>query len=139
MTSGHDATAPIKVCQREDSTANAGENTDLLQLPGFGLPYDDWGEDTEAYAQSISAVMDWAHDVTTIRERCMLFFIDGISDKPDWTRKVHDENVVSRWRQEAKELDWDKCVEGGDFSDWMFAYVSCRHENRLTNSRFVVY
>ncbi|KAJ4333478.1 hypothetical protein N0V87_007588 [Didymella glomerata] len=114
MTSGHDATAPIK-------------------LPGFGLPYDDWGEDTEAYAQSISAVMDWAHDVTTIRERCMLFFIDGISDKPDWTRKVHDENVVSRWRQEAKELDWDKCVEGGDFSDRMFAYCieELRHKADL--------
>jgi hypothetical protein len=110
-------------------------NTDLLQLPGFGLPYDDWGEDPEEYAQSISAVMNWAHDVTTIRERCMLCFIDSISDKPDWTRKVHDEKIVSRWKQEAKDLDWDKCVEGGDFSDKMFAYVSCRHGKKSQTHR----
>lgn len=69
----------------------------------------------------------------------MLFFIDSISDKPDWTRKVHDENIVTRWRQEAKELDWDQCVEGGDFSNKMFAYVSRRYWNWLPNSRFVVH
>lgn len=113
--------------------------TDLPQLPGFGLPYDDWGEDPADYAKSLSAVMSWAHDVTTTRERCMLFFIDSISDKPDWTRKVHDENIVTRWRQEAKELDWDQCVEGGDFSNKMFAYVSRRYWNWLPNSRFVVH
>ncbi|KAF3047778.1 hypothetical protein E8E12_011658 [Didymella heteroderae] len=99
-----------------------------IKLPGFGLPYDGWGEDSEHYAQSISAVMNWAHDVTTIRERCMLFFIDSISDKPDWTRKVCDDEIVSKWKQEAKELDWNMCVEGGDFSDKMFAY--CMEELR---------
>ena len=125
---------PAKILGRQ-----CRRNTDLLQLPGFGLPHDDWGEDPEEYAQSISAVMNWAHDVTTIRERCMLFFIDSISDKPDWTRKVYDENVVSRWRQEAKDLDWDKCVEGGDFSDKMFAHVSCRHGNRITHSHSLVH
>lgn len=107
--------------------------TNFVQLPGFGLPYDDWGEDPEHYAQSVSAVMNWAHDVTTIRERCMLFFIDSISDKTDWTRKVHDEDIVSKWRQEAKELDWDKCVQGGDFSDKMFAYVGSTYRNRVTD------
>ncbi|KAF1929857.1 uncharacterized protein M421DRAFT_60135 [Didymella exigua CBS 183.55] len=66
--------------------------------------------------------MNWAHDVTTIRERCMLSFIDSISDKPEWTRKVHDEEIVSKWRQETKELDWAGVVQGGDFSDEMFAY-----------------
>lgn len=68
-------------------------------------------------------MVDWAHDVMTIRERCMLFFIDSISDKPEWTRKVHDVEIVSKWRQEARELDWSKVVSGGDFSDKMFAYV----------------
>lgn len=97
------------------------------------MPYDDWGQDPEDYAQSISAVMNWAHDVTTIRERCMLFFVDSISDKPEWTRKIHDEGIVSRWRQEAKGLDWTKVVEGGDFSDKMFAYVGRAHTDHVTN------
>ena len=61
----------------------------------------------------------------------MLFFIDSISDKPDWTRKVHDEHIVSKWRQEAKELDWNDCTAGGDFSDKMFAYVCCTYRERV--------
>ena len=101
------------------------------QLPGFGLPYDDWGQDPEDYAQSISAVMNWAHEVTTIRERCMLFLIDSLSDKPEWTRKVRDEDIVSKWKQEVKELDWSKVVEGGDFSDNMFAYVGQAHSDHI--------
>jgi hypothetical protein len=68
--------------------------------------------------------MDWSHEVITIRERCMLFFVDRISDKPDWIRKVHDEEVVAKWKQEAKELDWTKVFEHGDMTDDMFNYVS---------------
>jgi hypothetical protein len=72
----------------------------------------------------LSAVMDWRHAVMTVRERCMLFFVDQISDKPDWTRKVHDEEIVANWRREVKELDWTKAgIEGGDMSDKMFTYV----------------
>ncbi|KAF9692477.1 hypothetical protein EKO04_009621 [Ascochyta lentis] len=88
-----------------------------VQLPGFGLPYDDWGKDSENYAKKLSAVMSWSHAVLTIRERCMLFFIDQISDKPGWTRKVYDEDIVAKWKQEAKELDWTQVIEGGDCID----------------------
>ncbi|KAF2624297.1 hypothetical protein BU25DRAFT_374116 [Macroventuria anomochaeta] len=93
-----------------------------IKLPGFGLPYDGWEQDSEDYAQALSTVMDWTHPVMTIRERCMLFFVDRISDKPDWTRKVHDEEIVAKWKQEAKELDWTKIIEGGDMTDKMLNY-----------------
>lgn len=53
----------------------------------------------------------------------MLFFVDQISDKPDWTRKVRDEAIVAKWKQEARDMDWSKVIEGGDMSDQMLAYV----------------
>lgn len=54
----------------------------------------------------------------------MLFFVDQISDKSDWTRKIRDEEIVAKWKQEAKDMDWSKFIEGGDMSDQMLTYVS---------------
>jgi hypothetical protein len=72
----------------------------------------------------LSAVMHWSHAVTSIRERCMLFFVDKISDKPGWTQKVHDESIVANWRREAKEVNWTQAgIEGGDMTDKMLSYV----------------
>jgi hypothetical protein len=97
-----------------------------VQLPGFGLPYNDWGPDTNfGMAELLSAVVGWNHDLMTVRERCMLFFVNSITDKPEWYRKVHDEEIVAKWEQEAKALDWGKVgFEHGDMSTKMFEYVS---------------
>ena len=55
----------------------------------------------------------------------MLFFVNNITDKPDWERKVHETDVIAKWRQEAKSLNWDEAgLPGGDTSDLMFEYVS---------------
>lgn len=96
----------------------------LYQLPGFGLHYQNWGPDPKQYAKKLSAVVSWTHAVMTVRERCMLFFVDQISDKPDWTRKIHDEGIVAKWKQEVRDMDWSKVIEGGDMSEQMVAFVS---------------
>jgi hypothetical protein len=36
------------------------------------------------------------------------FLINSITDKSEWYRKVHDEDIVAKWKQEAKEMDWSK-------------------------------
>ncbi len=55
----------------------------------------------------------------------MLFFMNDITDKPDWQRKVHDPNIVAKWRDEINQLDWDaKVIDHGDMSANMFDYVS---------------
>jgi hypothetical protein len=99
------------------------------QLPGYGLRYDHFGDDAgaEDLAASLSAVMQWTHDVLTIRERCMLYVIDRLTDKVEWERKVNDEEVVAKWRQEAMELDWARVgIQNGDMTDDMFKYVCMR-------------
>ena len=61
----------------------------------------------------------------TLRERCMLAFINLITDKPDWHHKVFDNEILAKWNAEAMELDWKKAgVLHGDFSGDMFNYVS---------------
>jgi hypothetical protein len=61
----------------------------------------------------------------TVRERCMLFFINSITDKPDWYTKVHNREIVAKWEHEAKALDWGRIgFEHGSMSTKMFEYVS---------------
>lgn len=36
----------------------------------------------------------------TLREKGMLEFVDVIIDKPRWCEKVHNEDIVARWRNE---------------------------------------
>ena len=48
----------------------------------------------------------------------MTYLINTITDKPEWDRKVFDEEIVNRWRNEALFPDT------GNFSEKMFDYVS---------------
>jgi hypothetical protein len=41
-------------------------------------------------AELLSAVAGWNHGLMTVRERCILFFVNSITDKSEWYRKVHD-------------------------------------------------
>ena len=62
-------------------------------------------------------IMDHRLKLTTLCELTMLQIMNLITDKPDWHVKVHDENIVKKWRDEATAsgrnitpnmLDW--CV-----------------------------
>ena len=68
--------------------------------------------------------MSWYYEGSTLRELCMLAFMNEITDKPSWHTKVFDEVIVAKWKEEALEFDWDSIVEFGDFTEAMFEYVS---------------
>ncbi|KAF1845864.1 uncharacterized protein K460DRAFT_406097 [Cucurbitaria berberidis CBS 394.84] len=96
---------------------------DQIKLPGFGLPLDESSDDPYGSAECLSAVIDWRHDVFTVREKCMLFFVNKITDKPDWQRKVQDPAIIAKWKQEVNDLDWTTVVDkNGDMSTKMFEY-----------------
>ena len=72
-----------------------------------------------------TALLDWQDQFQTIRERCMLSFVDMITDKPDWHKKVFDETIIAKWKNEALHADWVALgIENGDFTEKMFDYVS---------------
>ena len=97
-------------------------------LPGFGLPVrflPEWTRPSESkkpavrFPHAISDVV--ASSGVTIRERRMLQFIDSISDKPEWDRKVFEDEIVGEWKVEAcrrvEDLDDDY------LSEKMFEFV----------------
>ncbi|KAJ9639436.1 hypothetical protein H2199_006469 [Coniosporium tulheliwenetii] len=102
-----------------------------IKLPGFGLPLTDmpveWRPDSADRMRFPNALMDWVAKGVTVRERIMLEFINLITDKPDWDRKVFDEDIVRNWRQEA-------LVDGANFSEKMFEF--CVLELRDKAKRF---
>ena len=83
-----------------------------IKLPGFGLPINEGGPSD----RFPNAVMDWGATPITVRERTMMSMMNSITDKPEWDRKVFEDDIVSKWRQEAlgtedmdvteKMLDW---------------------------------
>lgn len=85
------------------STALAESKNDL---PGFGKPLKflpKWEPQTKSTEERFPhAICDFVASAgVTLRERRMLEFIDKISDKPEWHRKVHDETIAAKWKEEA--------------------------------------
>jgi hypothetical protein len=89
------------------------------KLPGFGLPVDYMPNWKERFPHAIAD--NQTTKAITFRERRMLNFINQITDKPEWDRKVFDEDIVSKWREEAsKELEEENDVI---LSEQMFDFV----------------
>ncbi|KAI1127606.1 hypothetical protein F5Y10DRAFT_278054 [Nemania abortiva] len=82
-----------------------------LKLPGFGMALDghlDFGKGYFLHALSER----FESNGLKLREVRMMEFMNQITDKPEWDRKVFDEEIISAWRQEAmgpgaQEMDLD--------------------------------
>ncbi|KAG8422980.1 hypothetical protein J3459_009899 [Metarhizium acridum] len=46
----------------------------------------------------------------------MLKFMEDITNKPEWWRKVRDPNIAARWKQEVLGLNWAEYRKHGDFT-----------------------
>ncbi|KAJ3502518.1 hypothetical protein NMY22_g18557 [Coprinellus aureogranulatus] len=60
-------------------------------------------EGAEPPAEKDTLSMCWSSRVNTItlREVTMLGFMNAVTDKPEWTKKVFDEEIVKKWKAEA--------------------------------------
>jgi hypothetical protein len=99
-------TLPIRALstQQDDHVVDSGVVEPLAiepnVFPGFGQPIQYMPKDEDRFRHAIED--EWvASKGVTVRERRMLEFIDTISDKPEWDRKVFDEAIVSTWKEEA--------------------------------------
>jgi hypothetical protein len=108
-------------------SSEASQRTEpRICLPGFGMKVNERSQrswDTSAnpnqpWKRSYDFV-DWTCEAVTLREISMLKFIEAITNKPEWRRKVYDEEIVRKWKGECVGVD-EKA-----FSERMFDCVSC--------------
>ena len=100
------------------SPSTVSPGTTPLCVPGFGMPVD---KDVNPTFPS-ALLADWWTFGVTVREKRMMAFINEVTDKPEWERKVFDEGIVAKWREEAsarpEELNGDVVL-----SNEMFNFV----------------
>jgi hypothetical protein len=80
---------------------NSGINP--LTVPGFGLPIDfmlKWDRETGTGNYFRHGINDFRGDRFTVRELSMLQFMEVITEKPDWHKKVFNETIVKKWQDE---------------------------------------
>ncbi|KAI3338434.1 hypothetical protein F4824DRAFT_80710 [Ustulina deusta] len=78
-------------------------DTSRLELPGFGKPLTQLSQQREG-KYFMHALWDaWRFESAglKLREVRMMEFMNQITDKPEWDRKVFDEEIVNTWRKEA--------------------------------------
>ncbi|EME38963.1 hypothetical protein DOTSEDRAFT_75612 [Dothistroma septosporum NZE10] len=106
--------------------ANKGRNkpdTDLLGLtsPLNSIADHSWPGYDGTRPRFPNALSDWSATPLMLRERMMIAFMAQITDKPEWTRKIFDGEIVGKWRREAIEQSRDEEPEKA-FGQKMFAY-----------------
>ncbi|KIW04027.1 uncharacterized protein PV09_04850 [Verruconis gallopava] len=126
----------IQGLSKDGDTAGSNNNGNQLKLPGFGLPIDflpRWNRHDEEWERFPHGIADpMASDGVTVRERRMLEFVNQITDKPEWERKVFDDAIVEKWRAEACKYHED--IEDEFLSEEMFKH--CLAELREKAERF---
>ena len=101
--------------------AHANKWRSRMAFPGLGLPIKfssklDDDEEAETLNPLFYDVARVTSGLLPVREVAMMVIMDKLSDKPDWHIKVFDDDIVSKWRQEAlaypdEEL-WNAATEG---------------------------
>ncbi|KAI6900471.1 hypothetical protein KC318_g8352 [Hortaea werneckii] len=68
----------------------------------------------------------WHGTPATLRERDTIAVLDKLTDKPDWERKVYDDGILGKWREECKQMGEFMRIagRGEGFSDAMFDYCA---------------
>ncbi|KJK87875.1 hypothetical protein H633G_08295 [Metarhizium anisopliae BRIP 53284] len=91
-----------------------------IKLPGFGLPVDVLPDAEHRFPVLVgNSKIDFKANTLTIRELCMMQFIEEITNKSDWWVKVHDAEIAARWKAEALEMNWAAFLKYADFTPAM--------------------
>ncbi|KAI7542407.1 hypothetical protein KC331_g8000 [Hortaea werneckii] len=70
--------------------------------------------------------LQWCGTPAMLRERAMMAVLNKLTDKPDWERKVYDDGILGKWREESRRFGESMRLSGPDdgFSDAMFDYCA---------------
>lgn len=88
---------------------------DVLTVPGFGnIPLEFELQPPDRFTHGMN---EWVQSPNlTARELAMLALMNMLTDKLNWHKDVFDDNVISKWREEALTMDlisskaWEWCL-----------------------------
>ncbi|KAF8630929.1 hypothetical protein AX17_005286 [Amanita inopinata Kibby_2008] len=96
-------------------SSTGAPNAPNIQLPGFNLPLSDsrrLASNGELFPSALNATDieggSIALPLKTLREFTMMRFMNQITDKVDWHKKIFNDDIVAKWKTEAlenKEVD----------------------------------
>ncbi|KAK1523930.1 uncharacterized protein CCOS01_09017 [Colletotrichum costaricense] len=99
---------------RPQSIAHA---SGTIRLPGYGLPLNYLPDKRDRFPVLMEDTnKSWKASTLLIREVCMLKFMEDITNKPEWWRKVRDPVISAKWKKEVQTLDWAAYRSHGDFT-----------------------
>lgn len=49
-------------------------------------------------------------ELLQVREVAMMVLMDRLTDKPDWTTKINDEEIMAKWRKEAMTTEFEQML-----------------------------
>ncbi|TKY89768.1 hypothetical protein EX895_001065 [Sporisorium graminicola] len=75
--------------------------TSAVNVMGCGLDLQQLNGDFASFRSAIQPT--WYPPRLTVREVAMLAVMDALTDKPNWQLKIHDPEIVARWRVEATQ------------------------------------
>lgn len=96
--------------------------------PGLGLPLRHWphagngGRDVHSYPNGAHRdIMGSKSVLLPVREVAMMGIMDRLTDKEEWHRKVFDDAIVEKWREEAMAIPDEEFmkVAAAPQSDWV--------------------
>ncbi|KAM3514696.1 hypothetical protein MY11210_001667 [Beauveria gryllotalpidicola] len=83
--------------------------------PGFGLTLDSHTDDDSDVFPRLSfddeGNASWRAHTLLIREVCMLRVVEELTNKPEWWRKVKDDEIAAKWKTEILQMDWKTLVD----------------------------
>ncbi|KAI1351910.1 hypothetical protein F5Y01DRAFT_324779 [Xylaria sp. FL0043] len=102
-----------------------GSDSLRLVLPGFGkhVTQPERGKG-KSFLQGLEEGWRFESVGLKLREIRMMEFMNQITDKPEWDRKVFDEEIVNKWRREAMGPQAEEMNLDGDvyMTEKMFDY-----------------
>ena len=112
----------------EDKSSSSSDRDDdvPIELPGFGysvtkMPYQVYNSDAKKrkirrrmrFPTALGEDDPNEEEITpfVFREVLMLRIMNELTDKPEWSRKVFDENITKKWRDEALSAQPDNVTD----------------------------
>ncbi|KAH7402048.1 hypothetical protein DE146DRAFT_452216 [Phaeosphaeria sp. MPI-PUGE-AT-0046c] len=109
---------------RDSSSEDSDSDTD--DYPGLGLPirHDVWNEVTFPHGADNEGIGGGTEsELLYIRELAMMDIMEKITDKPDWHKKIMNDEIAAKWRQEALDIPDEK----------LYSFTDGNSEKRPTN------